>query len=164
MGVAAGHQHPPGDQPRVDGAHRVGAAPGREQVEGRGGKRGHGLGQSQGRDLDVIPEGRGHREAELIAASHRDRLRLAALEPHTSIEQHPAVGLGPLGGGLLGLRTGLGRGLLGALGLGQQRRREGRHGEQDEHDDDQSAGSHASSLGARWDSNSSQQASRTAPG
>jgi hypothetical protein len=115
-----------------------------------GGERGRGRNQPQPGDLDVGAEWRRHVQTQLIAALDPHRLRLPFRYRNPGDEQHPRLlraGSATRRARVLPGPGGLGGGLIVPLRRGQQGGGEGRDREQDEHDDDQSAGCHASSLG-----------------
>jgi hypothetical protein len=124
---------------------------GGEEVELSWSEGGHRSGEPEAADLDIVAERRRDSKPKLIAALDSHGFRAPVRDPHTGDEKQaqlvPSLRLRimPL------LRALRGRRAL-ALGRRQQCGRSRRNHQQDEHDSDQSASSHASSLGSPWHS------------
>jgi hypothetical protein len=124
---------------------------GGEEVELSWSEGGHRSGEPEPADLDIVAERRCDSKPKLIAALNSHGFRAPVRDPHTGDEKQAYL-VRPLRHRVMPLlRVPRGR-RASALGRWQQRGRSCRNHQQDEHDNDQSASSHASSLGSRWHS------------
>jgi hypothetical protein len=115
-----------------------------EEVKLSGGEWGPRPGQSQAANLDVVAERGCNFETQLITTLYPNNLRPPVRDPHPRYEQQPRLTA------VMHHRSAAlhmpWRHRIAAPGRGKQHSCDRRQGQQHQHDGDQSAGGHASSL------------------